>query len=53
MRRTKFATKARVTLPTTPSLFEKYRGIGNPGIPSGRKSLIRYVRKMRGDDGPT
>jgi len=28
--------------------FEKYRGIGNPGIPSGRKGMLRYIRKMRG-----
>jgi len=28
--------------------FEKYRGIGNPGIPSGRKGIVRYFRKMRG-----
>lgn len=30
------------------SPFEKYRGIGNPGIKSGRKAIIRYFRKMRG-----
>jgi len=29
--------------------FEKYRGIGNPGIPSGRKAVIRWVRKLRGE----
>jgi antitoxin PrlF len=28
--------------------FEKYSGIGNPGIPSGRKGIIHYFRKMRG-----
>jgi antitoxin PrlF len=28
--------------------FEKYRGIGNPGIPSGRKGMLRYIREMRG-----
>jgi len=28
--------------------FEKYSGIGNPGIPSGRKGILRYFRKMRG-----
>ena len=34
------------------SPFAKYVGIGNPGIPRGRKAIIRYVRKMRGhDDG--
>jgi AbrB family looped-hinge helix DNA binding protein len=30
------------------SPFEKYRGVGNPGIPSGRKAIVRYFRKMRG-----
>ena len=30
------------------SRFEKYRGIGNPRIPSGRKALRRWFREMRG-----
>jgi AbrB family looped-hinge helix DNA binding protein len=30
------------------SRFEKYRGIGNPGIPSGRKGIVGWVRKLRG-----
>ena len=30
------------------SPFEKYRGIGNPGVPSGRKAINRTLRKMRG-----
>jgi len=30
------------------SPFEKFRGIGNPGISSGRKWIIRYMRKLRG-----
>jgi AbrB family looped-hinge helix DNA binding protein len=30
------------------SPFSKYRGIGTPGIPSGRKAIIRHVRKIRG-----
>jgi AbrB family looped-hinge helix DNA binding protein len=30
------------------SPFEKYRGIGNPGIPSGRKAILRHIREMRG-----
>ena len=30
------------------SPFEKYRGIGNPGISAGRKAIMSYVRKMRG-----
>jgi len=28
--------------------FEKYRGIGNPGIPSGRKAVVRIIRQLRG-----
>jgi len=36
-------------LPIRPkSPFEKYRGIGNPGIPSGRKALVRWFREFRG-----
>jgi AbrB family looped-hinge helix DNA binding protein len=30
------------------SPFEKYRGIGNPGIPSGRKAINRAIRQLRG-----
>ena len=30
------------------SAFSKYRGIGNPGIRSGRKSISRWLREMRG-----
>jgi AbrB family looped-hinge helix DNA binding protein len=30
------------------SPFAKYRGIGNPGIPSGRKALLRYFQRLRG-----
>jgi len=30
------------------SPFQEFRGIGNPGIPSGRKGIIRYFRKLRG-----
>jgi antitoxin PrlF len=28
--------------------FGKYRGIGNPGIPRGRKGIVRWVRELRG-----
>jgi AbrB family looped-hinge helix DNA binding protein len=31
------------------SPFEKYRGIGNPGIPSGRNAIREWMRKMRGE----
>lgn len=30
------------------SLFEKYRGIGNLGIPTGRKGISRWLRGLRG-----
>ena len=30
------------------SPFEKYRGIGNPGIPGGRKGIRRWLRDLRG-----
>ena len=30
------------------SPFEKYRGIGNPGIPSGRKAVRQWLRGLRG-----
>jgi AbrB family looped-hinge helix DNA binding protein len=30
------------------SAFAKYRGIGNPGIGSGRKSIDRWLRSLRG-----
>jgi hypothetical protein len=30
------------------SRFEKYRGIGNPGIPSGKKGVVGWVRELRG-----
>jgi AbrB family looped-hinge helix DNA binding protein len=28
--------------------FEKYRGIGTPGIGRGRKAVLRWSRRMRG-----
>ena len=30
------------------SPFEKYRGIGNPEIPSGRKAVRHWIRQLRG-----
>jgi antitoxin PrlF len=30
------------------SPFAKYRGIGNPGLPSGRKAIVERVRELRG-----
>jgi antitoxin PrlF len=30
------------------SAFAKYRGIGNPRVPSGRKNIQKWLRGMRG-----
>jgi len=30
------------------SVFAKYRGIGNPGVPSGRERVLRKVSELRG-----
>jgi antitoxin PrlF len=30
------------------SPFEKYRGIGTPGIPRGKKAIVGWVRELRG-----
>jgi AbrB family looped-hinge helix DNA binding protein len=30
------------------SPFEKYRGIGTPGIPSGKRAVMRWVQALRG-----
>lgn len=30
------------------SAFSKYRGIGNPGIGSGRKNIASWLRELRG-----
>lgn len=29
--------------------LEKYRGIGTPGVGSGRKAINRWLREMRGE----
>jgi hypothetical protein len=33
----------------SPSVFEKYRGIGTPGVGSGRRAINRWLREMRGE----
>ena len=38
----------RVKAERTESRFEKFRGIGTPGISGGRKGIVRWVRKLRG-----
>jgi AbrB family looped-hinge helix DNA binding protein len=30
------------------SPFARYRGMGNPTIPSGRKAIIQRIRELRG-----
>ena len=30
------------------SPFAKYQGIGNPGVPSGRGAIVKYLRQLRG-----
>jgi AbrB family looped-hinge helix DNA binding protein len=42
------ATGVRIRAIRSKSVFDKYRGIGNPGIPSGRKGINRWLREMRG-----
>ena len=32
------------------SVFEKYRGIGTPGIGSGRKAINKWLRELRGHE---
>lgn len=31
------------------SVFEEFRGIGTPGIGSGKKAVLRWVRDIRGE----
>jgi AbrB family looped-hinge helix DNA binding protein len=38
----------RVRPVRTKSPFEKYRGIGSPGIRPGKKAVVRWVRERRG-----
>lgn len=38
----------RVRPVRTGSPFEKYRGIGNPGVGSGRRAIGRWMRALRG-----
>ena len=40
-------TGVRVRPVRTKSSFAKYRGIGNRGIGSGKKAIIRWTRAMR------
>ena len=42
------STGVRVRPVRAKNPFEKYRGIGNSGIPSGRKAVRDWVRQLRG-----
>jgi AbrB family looped-hinge helix DNA binding protein len=44
----KDASGVRVRPLRTKSPFEKYRGIGTPGIRRGKKAVTRWVRQLRG-----
>jgi AbrB family looped-hinge helix DNA binding protein len=32
----------------TSSIWDKWQGIGNPGIPSGKRALLKHFRALRG-----
>jgi AbrB family looped-hinge helix DNA binding protein len=38
----------RVRSVKSASRFARYRGIGNPGRPEGRKNIIKWIREARG-----
>jgi AbrB family looped-hinge helix DNA binding protein len=40
--------EVRVRAVRTKASFSKYRGIGNPGIGSGRKNINAWLRSLRG-----
>jgi AbrB family looped-hinge helix DNA binding protein len=42
--------RARALVRSTP--FAKYRGIGNPKIPSGRKAIVAWLRRFRNQQSP-
>ena len=39
-----------VTPARSSSTFAKYQGIGNPGMASGRESVLRALREIRGSN---
>jgi AbrB family looped-hinge helix DNA binding protein len=41
-------TKCILQLVQVEDPFEKFRGIGTPGIGRGRKAVLRWSRQMRG-----
>jgi antitoxin PrlF len=40
----------RVTAVRRESVFEKYRGIGTPGVGKGRKAILKWMRELRGHE---
>jgi len=44
----KTSTGVRVRPVRVKSPFEKFQGIGTPGIGRGRKAVLRWVRSLRG-----
>ena len=44
----KRGAEVRVRPVRVKSPFEKYRGIGSPGVPRGKKAVVRAVRNLRG-----
>lgn len=39
----------RVIAVRTESPFARYRGIGNPGVGSGKKAIVKRLRELRGE----
>ena len=39
--------RVRVRPDRSRSPFSRFRGIGNPGIPSGRRAIVRWLRGLR------
>lgn len=46
----KVASKAQIAAVRKESPFEKYRGIGNPGIGKGKKAIQKWLRELRGHE---
>lgn len=42
--------EVRVKAVRRESVFEKYRGIGTPGIGRGRKEIQKWLRELRGHE---
>lgn len=39
----------RITPLRAESPFARYRGIGNPGIGSGKRAIVKWLRELRGE----